>query len=104
MKEVIYLRVSKTKVEAMTKNLPRVNIGEIPVKVEIEIKPEAFREPVVTKSIIIEDWREGMDIGDIDLKEPFITEKEAETIRRDRRAAQVEQLRALGYKIEEPEA
>lgn len=104
MKEVIYLRVSKTKVEGMTKNLPNLYQGEIPVKIEIEIKPEAFREPVIAKSIVIEDWREGMDIGDVDLKEPFITEKEADLIRKQRRATQVAQLRALGYKIEEPTA
>lgn len=52
----------------------------------------------------ITDWREGMGLGDIELKESFITEKEAEMIRQQRRQLQVDSLRAMGYKIEEPEA
>jgi hypothetical protein len=103
VKDIIFLEVSPYRVERMTKKLPRVARGNIPVKITIEVKPDAFREPVVSQEIVIEDWREGVTVSDIELREHFITEAEAAEIRRQRRQAQVDQLRELGYKVEEPE-
>ena len=91
MKETIYLRVSRSKVESMTKNLPDLRRGEIPVKLVIEVDAGAFREPVIERHVKISDWREGIDIADLDLRESVITEAEAQIIR-DRRLAQMRKI------------
>src|SRR5579859_7217427 len=81
MREVIYLAVSPRKVERMTKSLPELRRGEIPVKLVIEVDPSAFREPVIERHVRIEDWRQGIDLADVELKDGIITEEEAEIIR-----------------------
>lgn len=91
MKETIYLRVSRSKVEGMTKNLPDLRRGEIPVKLVVEVDPGAFREPVIERHVKVTDWREGIDIADLDLRESVITEAEAQIIR-DRRLAQMRKI------------
>jgi hypothetical protein len=91
MKETIYLRVSPSRVEGMTKRLPDLQRGEIPVKLVIEVDAGAFREPVIERHVKITDWREGIDIADLDLRESVITEAEAQMIR-DRRLAQMRQI------------
>lgn len=102
MREVIYLRVSRRKVEGMTKSLPSLNRGEIPVKLVIEVDGGAFREPVIEKHVTIADWREGIDLGDVELRESIITEEEAQIIRDRRLAAMQQILLDHGYLVEEP--
>lgn len=102
MKETIYLVVSRHRVERMTKRMPELSRGEIPVKLVLEVDPSAFREPVIEKHVIIEDWRQGIDIGDVELREGIITETEAQLIRERRLAEMKRILEEQGYKIEEP--
>lgn len=104
MKQTIFLIVTHVGVDRMVKNLPRLNKGEYPVKVNVQIDDQAFRTPMVEKEIHVTDWLEGLSIGDVELSQPYITEKEAEQIRAQRRAEQIDQLKSLGYKIEPPEA
>ena len=104
MKDTIYLRVSPRKVEGMTKTLPELRRGEIPVKLVIEVDSSAFREPVIERHVEITDWREGIDIGDIDLNESIITEAEAQLIRDRRLAAMRRILEDQGYQVSEPAA
>jgi len=103
VKEVIYLAVSRSKVERMTKNLPDLRRGEIPVKLEITVDDSAFREPVITRQVHIADWREGTDIADVELKEAVITEEEAALIRARRLARMQEILIAHGWEVFAPE-
>ena len=84
MKETIYLVVSPYKVERMTKNLPGLSRGEIPVKLTITVDEKAFREPVISKEVHIDDWREGVDIADVEFRGSVITEEEAEIIKQRR--------------------
>lgn len=102
MKEVIYLRVSPQRVEGMTKRLPDLNRGEIPVKVIVEVEPGAFREPVIERSVTITDWREGIDIADVDLREAFITEAEAQIVRDRRLALMRDVLERQGFTVTPP--
>jgi hypothetical protein len=81
MKEVIYLVVSPYKVERMTKNLPSLSRGEIPVKLTVHVEDKAFREPVISKEVHIEDWREGVDIADVEFRGSVITPEEADLIK-----------------------
>lgn len=103
MKEIIYLVVSPWKVERMTKNLPELKRGEIPIKVEIEVQDTAFRTPVIAKKIIVDDWREGIDMADVDFNGNIITEEEAELIRERRLEKMREILQENGYTIEKKE-
>jgi hypothetical protein len=102
MKDTIYLRVSRVRVEGMTKSMPGLHRGEIPVKIQIEIEPGAFREPVIEKQIHITDWREGIDFADVELKEATITEAEAEMIRQRRVAELIGALQKRGYTVTPP--
>lgn len=100
MKEVIFLRVSKNKVEGMTKNLPYVQRGEIPVKLIIEVKDDAFKEPVIEKQVTIEDPLAGTDVAaDVEFRGSVITEDEAKKIKAMRIERMAEVLRSEGYEI-----
>jgi hypothetical protein len=103
VKEVIYLAVSRQRVERMTKNMPDLRRGEIPVKLVVEVEPGAFREPVIERHVQVTDWREGIDIADVELRESVITEAEAQLIR-ERRLEQMRRiLEAQGYTVSEPQ-
>lgn len=104
MKEIIYLVVSPYKVERMTKNLPSTGRGEIPVKLEIQVDQKAFREPVISKSVYINDWRDGIDIGDVEFKESVITAEEAEMIKQKRLEKMRGILETQGYVVTQPES
>ena len=84
-------------VQRMTKNLPSLYKSEIPIKVKLTVEPTAFREPVIEKSIVVEDWRAGVDITDVEFKETTITEEEAWLIREQRLKRMAEVLEAQGY-------
>ena len=104
MKQTIYLVADRYGVKRMTKSLPSMGRGEIPIKLDIEVADTAYREPVITKKVVIEDWREGIDFGDVELTESTITESEAQLIRDARMKALTATLEAKGYKITPPEA
>lgn len=104
MREVIYLAVSRRRVERMTKRLPDLERGEIPVKLMIEVDDAAFREPVIEHRVHVTDWRQGMDLPDLDLRDGIITEQEAEVIRARRLAAMRKVLEEHGYGVTEPAA
>src|SRR4051812_12169078 len=99
MKEVIYLTVSQYGVGRMTKNLPTLKRGEIPVKLTLNVEDNAFREPVIEKEVHIEDWRQGVDIADVEFKETIITEEEAQLIRERRLEKMKEVLEDQGYTV-----
>lgn len=99
MRETIYLAIGRRGVRTMTKRLPQLMRGEIPVKVVLDIDPAAFREPVIEQHITISDWRQGLDYPDIGLEEMFITEEEAEAIRQQRLDLMVSLVRDHGYQV-----
>jgi EAL domain-containing protein (putative c-di-GMP-specific phosphodiesterase class I) len=102
MKEVIYLVVDEAGVRRMTKNLPALNKYELPLKLEIEVTPEAFRSPTLTRKVVVTDWRQGIDVPQLDAKELFITEEEAENLRRQRIKRLAQTLEAEGYTVIKP--
>lgn len=103
MKEIIYLRVSRSKVEGMTKNLPYVNRGEVPVKLTITVPEAAFSPPTLDQDVVVNDWRDGIDLEDVEFKQSVITKEEAALIRERRLERMKEVLEGQGYKIEAPE-
>jgi len=104
MKQTIYLVASSRGVLRMTKSLPSLGRGEVPIKVDVTIEQGAFRTPVISKEIYIDDWREGIDINDVEFKQSVITPKEAEMIRESRMEKMKEILEAQGYMVAKPEA
>lgn len=104
MREIIYLAVSRQRVERMTKRLPDLSRGEIPVKLIVEVDAAAFREPVLERHVHVTDWREGIDIADLDLRELTITEDEAQLIRDRRIKAMRDILEGHGFTVTEPPA
>jgi hypothetical protein len=99
VKDTIYLRVTRNAVTGMTKSPPKLNRGEIFVKVVVDVEPSAFREPVIERRIHVADWREGVDLGDIDLKVATITEEEAQIIRQRRLALMRKILEEHGHVV-----
>ena len=99
MKETIYLVVSKNRVERMTKTLPSLYQGEIPVKLVVEVAETAFREPVLKRKVTIDDWHEGVDIADIEFRKNIITEEEAEKIQQMRLDKMQQILANHGYAV-----
>jgi hypothetical protein len=106
MTETIYLIVSRTKVERMVKTEPslrQLRTGEVPIKVNVTVEPKAFQLPVIEKEVYVDDWTEGLGVGDIEFKRTAITPKEAEQIRQGRLAEMQKVLEAQGYTISKPE-
>jgi hypothetical protein len=103
MKETIYLVASHYKVERMTKNLPALTRGEIPIKLTLTVDEKAFREPVISKEVHIDDWRDGVDIADVEFRGSVITEEEAELIKQRRLEKMRGILEAQGFTVTEPE-
>lgn len=104
MKEVIYLAVTRSRVERMTKNLPDLKRGEIPVKINLVVDEAAFREPVLELAIHIADWREGLVFPDPELRDGIITETEADMIRGQRLRELRAALESRGFTVTEPPA
>lgn len=103
MKDVVYLTVTRNKVEKMTKSVPYLRKGEYVMRVEVTVDEDAFTEPMVTKEVHVDNWRQGIDVSDVEFSEPYITEEEAQLIRERREASLIESLKAKGYKIEKVE-
>lgn len=103
MRETIFLIATATKVERMTKNLPSLKRGELPIKVTIDIKQGAFRTPTIDKEIIIDDWREGIDMDDVEFNRNIITKQEAEDIKQKRLAKMQEILEGQGFTVTKKE-
>lgn len=99
MKTVIYLVADRSGVRRMTKSLPSIYRGEIPIKVAVTIEDTAFRTPVIEKSIVIDDWREGIDMADVEFKKDIITAEEADIIRRKRLEKMREILTDNGFTV-----
>jgi hypothetical protein len=99
MKDTIYLVLSQYKVERMTKNPPATGRGELAVKVVVEARQSAFREPTLVREITVTDPMEGIGLDDIELTQPYITEEEAAMIRARRLENMAEQLRSRGYAV-----
>lgn len=104
MREVIYLKVSRSRVEGMTKSLPACGRYEIPVKVIVEVDEKAFREPTIERRITVSDWRDGIELADVELREGIITEAEAEIIKARRLAQMRAVLEEKGFTVTEPPA
>ena len=102
MQDTIWLAVDRRGVLRMTKNVPKLSRGEIPIKVLVTVEETAFQEPTLVREIVVRDWREGMNMADLDLREMVIDEAEAAMIVADRERKLVEQLRGRGYQITEP--
>lgn len=100
--EEIWLVITEYGVDRMTKRQPSLKRGEVPVKLVVEVDPNALKPPTLIRQVRIADWREGVDMGDLEIAAGVITEDEAQTIRAQRIAQQVERLRAMGYKVEGP--
>lgn len=103
MKDTIYLVATRTKIDRMTKSLPGVQRDEVLVKVEIEISPDAFKPPVVVQKVVINDWRDGIDIEDVQFKGGVITPDEAEVIRQRRLAKMRSILEQQGFTVIDPD-
>ena len=103
MRTVIYLIADRYGITAMRKNLPDVRRGEVPIKLTVTVPEEAFAPPVLTQEIVVEDWRQGIDLADVEFRKNIITPEEAETIRQNRLAKMREVLEAQGYQVTAPE-
>lgn len=101
MKEVIYLTASRNGVSTtVRKNLPtNLQRGEVPIKVTVEIAPDAFAPPVIEQSIYIENPYKGIDLEDVHFTGSTITESEAEMIRQKRLEKAASILEANGYTV-----
>lgn len=104
MRETIYLTVSRRRVERMTKSLPGLARGEVPVKLVVTVEDAAFREPVIERHVTVADWRDGIDLADVEFTEATITEAEAELIRARRLTTMCQVLEAQGYTVTAPPA
>ena len=85
MKDVIYLVVNANQVVRMTKTLPSLKRGEVPIKVSV--------------SVDVTDWQKDVRLNDLELRQNFITEEEAEIIKSRRLERMQEILSNNGYTV-----
>jgi hypothetical protein len=103
MQETIYLVVDRQRVEKMTKTLPTLRRGEIPIKLTLTVDEKAFREPVISKEVTIHDWRDGIDIADVEFRGSVITQEEADMIKDARLKKMQEILEQQGFQVSRAE-
>lgn len=99
MKDVIWLTITRNAVIKMTKGQPQLRGGEICAKVNVQVDPEAFKLPVIERTVHITDWLDGTDLADVSMKIVTITEEEAEVIRQRRLAKMKEILEEHGFEV-----
>jgi hypothetical protein len=102
VKDTVYLVISRGKVERMTKGLPQLQRGEIPLKLVVEVKDTAFGTPTIERHVVVESAFDGLALNDLTLSQSVITEAEAELLRGRRLDAMAEILGDHGYTIIAP--
>jgi hypothetical protein len=102
MQDDVYLVVTRYKVERMTKNMPELRRGEFPIKLVVKVDNAAFRSPTVEREVHITDPLDGLDLADVELTKPFISEAEAEMIRIRRLEAMRRALIEHGFEVIPP--
>ncbi len=75
MKDVIYLVVNANQVVRMTKNLPSLKRGEVPIKVSVSVNDDAFHLPTISREIIISDWQKNVRLNDLELRQNSLRKK-----------------------------
>jgi hypothetical protein len=99
VKDVIYLVINPARVDRMTKTVPGTRYDEIAVKLVVEVPAGRFRSPTVERHVVVEDWANGTELGDLELRQDFITEAEAKLIVERRLAQMAGILREHGYSV-----
>jgi hypothetical protein len=99
MKDVIYLVVNANQVVRMTKTLPSLKRGEVPIKVSVSVDDNAFSTPTISREVIVTDWQKDVRLNDLELRQNFITEEEAEMIKSRRLERMQEILSNNGYTV-----
>lgn len=100
MKDTIYLIANNKKVERMTKTLPDVRKSEIVIKVDVNVKESVFNTATIPQEIFINDWRDNIDLEDVEFNKNIISKEEAELIKQKRLDKMERILIAQGYKVE----
>jgi hypothetical protein len=104
MRQTIYLIATPGGIDRMTKRQPDHNRGELPIKVTVNLPSSLFAPPTISQEITIADPFRDVEIGrDVELRQLFITQDEADVIKRRRMQEMREVLEAAGYKVEAPE-
>jgi len=103
MREIVYLVVNRNKVDRINKNLPSIKRGEIIVKLTVNVADKCFGTATIPQEIFIEDWRDGVDMEDVEFNKNLITREESEIIKQKRLDKMKEILENQGYTIEKPE-
>jgi hypothetical protein len=86
MRVTIYLIANRYGIQGMRKNLPDVKRGEIPVKLTITVPEATFAPPVLAQGVTVDDWRQGIELNDVDFRQSVLTPEEAGVIRTSRLA------------------
>ena len=87
----------------MNKNLPSIYKGEIIVKLTVNVAEKCFGTATIPQEIFIEDWRDGIDMQDVQFKKNLITKEEAEIIKQKRLDKMKEILEEQGFTITKPD-
>lgn len=103
MKTTIYLTADRHGITQMRKSYTGARRGEVVIKLNVEVPEKAFQPPVLEQNIVVNDWREGIDMEDVQFNQNVITEAEAEMVR----AARLEKMKAImedqGYTVTKEE-
>lgn len=102
MKDTCFLILTRSGISDMKKtprSIENLRKGEIPVKLKVTMDDSHFGPPYIEKEIMVEPWDKGIEIKDVHFETDFVTEEEAEMIRKQR----IENARAMlekqGYKV-----
>ena len=103
IKDTIYLTMSQSGVQSMRKSYSGCKKGEIVVKLNVEVEANAFTPPTIEKYVVVNDWKKGIDIEDVQFNEHYITEEEAEIVKLKRLDKMQIILQGQGYSVSKNE-
>jgi len=102
MKDRIYLVCDEYSVRRMTKREPRLTHGETAVMVDVEADPGALQAPTVAQRMHVTDWRNGLDLGGVTIRQSFITIGAAAAVRDEILTRMAAALEAAGFEVIPP--
>lgn len=104
MKDTIYLIVDQRGVQSMRKSFTGTKRGEVCIKLNVEVEKKAFEPPVLEQSVYVADWRDNVDIEDVQFNRNVITQEEAEMVKQKRIEKMATILESQGFTITRAES
>lgn len=79
--EGVYLTVDRHRVLRMTKSMPELKRGELPILLHVRVADSAFGKPTIEFDVDVRDPFGGLDMSDLEITRRTISPEELEILK-----------------------